>query len=246
MKDDNTNMPVVIGDGFDDYADETGDSIIKGAKLKFTLDYKWVVGDVEISPKRELLAVEILKIEQKWLPGQAPPAETRILAANEEFRDIRALNEKAPREEWQERFGEPRGPWQVAQVVYLLDPTTMEIFTYVAPTPMFKGDKSGNYGGTRAIRDLRESTKLARRVQGASVYPVVTLGDTFMPTEYGGRQRPCFNIKGYRTIGEAPRELEPPPKPPAPKPLAPESDAKVLPASKAALASAKANLKKTA
>jgi hypothetical protein len=240
---DNTNMPVLTGDGFDDSADETNDSIIKGTKLKFTLEYKWVAGDVEISPERELLAVGFLKIEQKWIPGQDPPAETRILAPNEEFRNIPALNKKAPREEWQERFGEPRGPWQAAQVVYLLDRTTMEIFTYIAPTPMFKGDKSGNFGGTRAIRELRESTKLARRVHGAPVYAVVTLTDTPMKTSFGGRQRPHFQIVRFDPIGDPPRRLE---KPSAPKQPPPESADEVLPESKTArtsLAGAKAKLK---
>jgi hypothetical protein len=41
-----------------------------------------------------------------------------------------------------------------------------------------------------------------RRFRGQNVYPVVTLSDTFMPTRFGGRQRPHLEIKRWITFGD--------------------------------------------
>jgi hypothetical protein len=52
-------------------------------------------------------------------------------------------------------------------------------------------------GGHRAVRDLVDKITWMRRYRGQHVYPVITLSDTFMPTRYGGRQRPHFLIKRW-------------------------------------------------
>jgi hypothetical protein len=194
------NVPAVISDGFDGDSDEDRNSIIKGRKLKFTLDFKWECGDEVILPEREFLAIEVIKVVQKWVPESRGPVDTQVLGADEKFPDIEALNNKAPRNEWSDKFGKKKGPWQTAMVVYLLDEQTMGLLTYVADT----------VGGLRAVRELRESTRLARKVRGSAVFPVVTLGDEFMPTQYGGRQRPSLKIKRYVPIGEQaqPRQIE--------------------------------------
>ena len=76
-------------------------------------------------------------------------------------------------------------------MVYLVDPETWQILTF--PT--------GSIGGGQAVRDLRDATKLARRVRGPGIYPRVRLTDVFMPTKYEGRQRPSFEIIGYESLG---------------------------------------------
>ena len=55
---------------------------------------------------------------------------------------------------------------------------------------------------------LKEGTRLARKVPGGNRFPLVTLADTYMPTQYGGRQRPCFKIEDYPPLGQAPAQLE--------------------------------------
>jgi hypothetical protein len=52
-------------------------------------------------------------------------------------------------------------------------------------------------GGRICIEDLTGKTKMMRRLRGEQVYAVVTLGDTFMPTKFGGRQRPHFIVKRW-------------------------------------------------
>jgi hypothetical protein len=54
----------------------------------------------------------------------------------------------------------------------------------------------------RAVRELRDRVQWMRRFRGISVYPVVTPSDTFMPTRYGGRQRPHFVIERWVTFGD--------------------------------------------
>jgi hypothetical protein len=188
-----TNLPMAVVDSFD-FDDEVSSSIIKGTKIKFTLDFQWVTrGGEVIKPDCELLVIEIIKVVQKWLPGQKGPAETIILMPDEKFPDIAARNAKAPRTDKVEKFNKLTGPWQGVQIVYLVDQQSMSVYTWVAPIE--------TVGSSLAIKDLKESTRLARRLRGLNVFPVVSLCDTFMPTQYGGRQRPCLKIKNYQPLG---------------------------------------------
>ena len=152
-------------DGFE-LDDDGGNNLIKGEKIKFTLDSKWVVarsGEV-IDPRRKFLVIEILRVEQKWLPDENRPVETRILGPEEPFPDFKKLNDKAPKSEKREKFGKLVGPYQGAHVVYLIEINAeskkVAAFTWIA-------DIEGA-GASRAIKDLRENTKLTRRVQGLS------------------------------------------------------------------------------
>ena len=165
--------------------------LIQGQKVKFSNQAIWMIGEGEELPKtRELVAVNVTRVTQKWGDGQ--PIETHILEPGEKFPDIEKLNANTPQNEWREGpDGKLHGPWQNSYVVYLLDMTNAERFTYIASTT----------GGGIAVRDLIDRTRWMRSFRGANVYPIVTLGDTFMPTRFGGRQRPNFVIKRWITLG---------------------------------------------
>jgi hypothetical protein len=184
-------------DGFDAVLDANGNrSIIRGIKLKFTNNAEWLddAGDV-VDPTRELLVMELMKLSQKWIDGM--PAETRIIGPDEYFPDVDRLNEEAPREEWREAFGKMVGPWQNCIAVYLFDPKTMDAFTW--PTSTF--------GGFRAVDELKGKVKRARMIQGDNIYPLVTLSDVHMNTQFGGRQRPAFKVVRFVPIGGPARPL---------------------------------------
>jgi hypothetical protein len=194
-----TNTAATVLDGFTLVDDEGNESLIKGAKIKFTLDFKWVIassGEV-IDRQRKFLIIDIWRVLQKWLPGQNKP-ETRILAPGEEFTNLKELNDAAPRSEWREKFGKQVGPWQGAHVVYLIEQSdAVQAFTWIADIE--------NAGASRAVRELRRSVNLTRRVrQQPNLFPLATLSDTFMPTQYGGRQRPHFGIVSYQPLGPEP------------------------------------------
>jgi hypothetical protein len=184
-------------DGFEGFEDRRegderqGGGVIQGTVAKFTNEATWVTRDEEELPSDlELIATDIARLVQKWIDQQ--PVETRILEPGEKFPDIEALNEATPRSEWTEGpNGKPCGPWQAQYVVYLLNPKTMQRYSYA----------TGTVGGSIAVRELRDSVTWMRRLRGANVYAVVTLSDKFMKTRFGGRQRPHFVIVRWITFG---------------------------------------------
>ena len=182
-----------------------GAGIIQGTLIKFTNEYTWVMRDGEELPENlELCPVDVLRVVQKWHDQQ--PIETIILEPHQKFPDIKRMNEEAPKEELVEGpDGKMRGPYQAQHIVYLLDLETMDKYTF--PT--------GTNGGRRAVRELRNKLVWMRKLRGANVYPVVTLSDTFMPTQFGGRQRPHFIVKRWVRLGGEGGEVEalPSPKP---------------------------------
>ncbi len=198
-------MSDIIDDGLSgNDGDEDRARLIKGTKLQFTNDFQWVAGDEVIEADREFIVIKQVKAEQKWIDDR--PVETVFLGSSEKWRDLDKLNDAEPRELWREKFGKQVGPWEHCRVVYLVDPQTWQIYTF--PT--------SSWGGDQCVRDLRDATDLARRVRGQDLYPRVSLGDTFMKTSYGGRQRPVFTIKGYESLNggqaavtaEAPKLIE--------------------------------------
>jgi hypothetical protein len=168
-----------------------GAGVIQGSVLKFTNETIWVNrAGATVPADLELVAVDIGRVVQKWHDQQ--PAETRILGPGEKFPDLEQLNEGTPRNEWVKGpDGKLRGPWQAQHIVYLLNPKTMDRYSW--PT--------GTAGGAIAVRELVDKTKWMRRFRGAHVYPVVSLFNTFMNTRFGGRQRPHLLIKSWITLG---------------------------------------------
>src|SRR6516225_6431995 len=189
--------------------------LIQGTLIKFTNDARWVTREGEELPAGlELAAVDVLRVVQKW--KDQLPVETIILEPYQKFPDIEKMNEETPREEWVERFGKMCGPWQGQHILYLLNPKTMDKYTY--PT--------GTTGGHIAIRELRDKIVWMRRYRGSNVYPVVTLSDTFFPTGYGGRQRPHFVIERWVRFGGEGGDVEALPAPTSsPSPASTEAPA---------------------
>src|SRR5262249_19612699 len=153
-----------------------GAGLIQGTLLKFSNTADWVTRDEEeILNDLELVAVDVARVVQRWEAGR--PIETRILEAGEAFPDIEAMNAEIPSDQWEEGpDGKPRGPWQAQHVLYLLDPATMNKYTF--PT--------GTTGGRIAIRDLRDKLTWIRRLKGQNVYAVITLSAVSMKTKFGG------------------------------------------------------------
>src|SRR5262245_1275216 len=167
--------------------------IIEGALVKFTNDNTWVTRDGEELPAHlELVPINVSRVVQKWKPDRTGAEKTIILEPRQTFPDLEELNAETPQGEWTEGpDGKLRGPWQPQYLVYLLNPETMDRYTFA----------TGTIGGGMCVRDLVEKTRWIRQFRGAKVYPVVALSDTFMKTRFGGRQRPHFLIKRWITFG---------------------------------------------
>ena len=185
----------------DDRPESAG--IIQGGLVKFSNEAMWVSRDGdELSADLELVAVDVARVVQKWQDDR--PVETIVLQPHQKFPDVEEMNEKVPKKEWVEGpDGNMRGPWQAQHILYLLDPKTMDKFTF--PT--------GTVGGRIGIRELVDKTTWMRRLRGPNVYAVVLLSDTFMNTKWGGRQRPHFKIVRWVSLGSEGGQVEalPPP-----------------------------------
>jgi hypothetical protein len=138
-------------DGFEGYEErfegneqqQTGAGrVIQGSLIKFTNEATWELRDGEEVPAGlELIAVDIGRIVQKWKDQM--PIETIVLEPGQKFPDIEALNEKTPHSEWTKGpDGQARAPWQAQHIVYLLNPETMDRYSF--PT--------GTVGGAIAVR----------------------------------------------------------------------------------------------
>jgi hypothetical protein len=189
-----TSDTIVDGfQGFEDAvegADSPANRQIQGQLVKFTNEATWVAGDEELSDKLELVAVNVSRVVQKWQDGQ--PTGTIVLEPGQKFPDVEKLNAEVPKSKWVEGpDGRPRGPWQAQYLVYLLNPNTVDRFTYATST----------IGGSIAVRDLADRVKWMRSFRGENVYAVVTPSRTFMNTRFGGRQRPHFIIKRWIALG---------------------------------------------
>jgi hypothetical protein len=192
-KQQESDVSDIISDGLDGFEEEDGRaSLIKGIKIKFTKEAQWIMGEDDvIESDREFIVAQIIKGVQKWVDDR--PVETIMLDATAKFPDIEKLNAEASPDEWRLKFDKNVGPWEATYIVYMVCADTWQIFTYPAP--------AATVGASQAVRDLREATRMARRIKGPGLYPKVRLADVFMNTKFGGRQRPCFDIVGYEALG---------------------------------------------
>jgi hypothetical protein len=189
-------LPATALDGFTGFNDSVegderpqGGSVIQGTLLKFSSEAVWLTGNgEEMSRERELIAVDIARIVQKWIDQM--PVETIIVPPGERFPDVQAMNEAAPKSEWREDLnGNMRGPYVMQYLLYLIDAHSLDRYTFATST----------IGGGIACRELADKVAWMRKYRGPKVSAVITLADAFMKTKYGGRQRPHFQI--VRWIG---------------------------------------------
>jgi hypothetical protein len=130
---------------------------------------------------------------QRWENGL--PAETIIKRPGEPLPDVDERNKKIPQKKWEkDDDGKPRPPWQKQYVVYLLDPATAAVFTFINSTK----------GAEIAVERLKHRVNLMRALRGARVVPVVKLDSKPMSTRHGVKQRPEFTILDWRKLGEPP------------------------------------------
>jgi hypothetical protein len=189
-------------DGFAGYTGETegeeqSSLVIVGEKISFTNDAQWVnsAGN-ELPPGLELIVDKILRVINYWEEdddGRSRPnkEKSRILAPGEKFPNTKLLNEQEPKSKWREAFGQMRGPWENQHVVQMLD---LKMNEYSYPT--------STNGGHKAVNNLARKTNRMRNYYKAPVVPVVTLGQVWMPTQFGGRQAPDLDVQRFILWGD--------------------------------------------
>jgi hypothetical protein len=155
-----------------------------GARLlKYVTDHYVTREGEVIEPSREMAVLGLKKVVQKFV-GQKL-VDTIVVPDGEKMPDVAAMNEAAPREEWgTDLNGNPVG-------LKMLDAKTMDRFAFV----------TSSVGGSIAVGDLSDKTKIMRRLNGPNVVPVVSCSTTNFKTRYATRKRPDFRVLRWMTLG---------------------------------------------
>jgi hypothetical protein len=172
---------MICSNGFDEAVNDN--RVIQGSLIK-CVDGAWKTGDgLSIPPGTQLLVLTTTSIVQCW--RDQLPVDTIVKEPGKPLPDVDELNSKIPAKEWElDLSGQPRPPWQQQEVVYLLDQTTAEKFTFA----------SGTVGARIAVSNLRERVQMMRALRGDNVIPIVELANKPMKTRFGSKLRPEFKI----------------------------------------------------
>jgi hypothetical protein len=203
---DKANLPArITGDGF--YDTDDGRLIVGTVKkCDVTQQTPWPSYDGSPDTTTYLVA-KTLSAVQRWQNQR--PIETvietpeRPLPQRTHDRDeLDEWNAEIPKREWETGpDGRPRGPWQRAHFVYLVNSETCEQYTAVG----------GSIGMEIAVRELRKAVSLKRQLSRTNALPLVRLKTQPFKTAYGMKARPWFEIVGWANDSAPTAQLEPPP-----------------------------------
>jgi hypothetical protein len=165
-------------------APATDNRIIQGVLLR-CVDGRWHDRDKQPVPSK-LLALTTFTVVQRWQDNKPEPTIDGRVSS---LPDVDELNAAIPESEWENgKDGKPRPPWQRSEIVYLLDETTAQKYTFA----------SGTVGAQMAVEELRDRVKWMRELRGAKVFPIVELANMPMKTRHGvSKIRPHFKIAGW-------------------------------------------------
>jgi hypothetical protein len=183
----NENLPAVVGDDGFDNADNA-DRLIQGSIIR-CVDGVWSARDGSDLPS-VLIALATTEAVQRW--ENQKPAETIVRQTGQSLPDINTLNAKIPKKKWEAGLdGQPRAPWVLQYIVYLLDPRDASVFSYINSTA----------GARIAVRELKDKVAMMRKLRGVNVVPLIELSAKPMKTQFGMKQRPFFKIIDWRDLG---------------------------------------------
>jgi hypothetical protein len=145
---------------------------------------------------RELICHDRHYEAVRWGDGDGGPLDVKPVLRDQPLPDIKAWNAEIPKEQWRMGLnGQPEPPWQIQRVLEFLDPESAERFSWPHNVKVA--------GSSRAAEELEGRIRIVRRLRGETVYPRVRLDHTFMPTKFGGRERPFLRIVGWVKFGES-------------------------------------------
>jgi hypothetical protein len=176
----------------DDKSDRPARSMQGEAKLSYVAP-NWSVDGI-ICNGRELVCYDKTFSVIRWKDDSSGPLEVIPVKRGEKPPDLKEKNAKIPQSEWRIAFGKPEAPYQLQRCLEFLDPLNMERLSWPHNVTVA--------GSSRAAEELEGRIKIARRVSGENVYPLVKLEHRHMPTNYGGRERPHLAIVKWARLGE--------------------------------------------
>jgi hypothetical protein len=175
--------------------------VVIGEQFKLdALQKAWKVGETPMPAGKRYIVLETKEIGQLWSDG----AVVDTIAGDNLSDRIQEFNDKVPVKdrEIDTRNGQPRPPWQLARIVYLIDPRTAARYTYCG----------SNVGGLMAVRILSDCIDGMRQIQGKpALTAVIELHTKPMKTRHGTvTTRPHFEIVDWLELGAVAPQLTAP------------------------------------
>jgi hypothetical protein len=173
-------------DGWDDAAIEEAGRIIHGSLMKF-VDWRWYAGKqaTPIEDGTKLIALATVALWQRWENGKV--VET-ILRKPGEYLPAREKLGHLDETQWGKGpDGASQDPWRNTRLVYLVHPVSAAAYTF----------STSSGGGRSAVSELGGAIKRMRAAHPNAV-PIVELRAEEMPTKYGRKSKPKFEIIDWR------------------------------------------------
>jgi hypothetical protein len=172
--------------------------LLQGTKAK-CVDGRWSADD--LPTPGALIVTGFTRGLQCWKDGELLD---ELDERDGPLPDVGELNDQIPREERSLGLnGEPEPPWRIVYVVYLVDPETAELYTFI----------NSAWGAQIAYERLTDKLERMTRLRGAGVTAIVKPDCRPMKTKVGPKLRPEFTILEWRDLGGAdkqPAQLPPP------------------------------------
>jgi hypothetical protein len=186
MSNESEQRNEVESDGLDNFSPEQigrKPGAFGSARLLKFVDGRFVTREgEEIGPDKELVVLGLNKVVQKFVGRKL--LDTTIVPDGANVPNLKEMNDSAPREEWGvDLNNNPVGPYTLVLVLKLIN-VTLDRFAFI----------TNSVGGSIAIGELSDKTKIMRRFRGPNVSPVVSLGVMTFRTNFGPKKRPDFRI----------------------------------------------------
>ena len=195
IKPTNTNFPVIDFQslGFDD----PNVRLIQDEILKFTDGHWSSRSGIVFQHGTVMLAAFTAHAVQHFEFDGPVMKDTVVKMSSKELPDIEELNSKIPREEWNtDRFGNTNPPWRHQYIVYLEDPQTASLYTYINSTG----------GAEIAVGKLEGQLKRMTWLCGKRLGAVVELHEQLVSKQYK-KMGPRFQITGWFELVNVPAWL---------------------------------------
>jgi hypothetical protein len=195
-------IPVSNDGGWDNVPVDNG-SLIRGAIIKFNSGtYFWDGNSLE--PDAEFFVTGVLHLWIRW--DNRKPVEFIIAEQKLPKRETLSYLDK---ETWPPGMnGQPADPWCETYYIYGINTKTAADATFTTHTA----------GGHKAVKVLGGAIRNMQRSHPGAV-PIIKLGTVMMPTGYGDKPRPNFEIINWKIV-EPPARTMPAAVPPAAVPAA--------------------------
>jgi len=183
----------------EEYGDEAFQSYIVGDLLKFNKG-EWLAGqdETEMPVGTELVAATHL-LQSGWMRwDDGKPVEIIMGCRADGFRPpARETLGYTDKSTWGELNGQVIDPWRRADVLYMADPKTGQVYTF---SPM-------SDGGLQAIKGLMREYGPHLRTNPNEI-PTVSLGSTwYKHPSFGKVYKPVLELAGWRDVNDVSFEV---------------------------------------